>query len=171
MSSTNQQRLHRNQSIREAPQMTTITTTSTASSTSSSATRSLLQVGTAAGVVAAAATTAFAAAARALDVPMKAAAAHHQAKVIPLAGYAEITLFSTAIGILLAVVLARRAQRPAGTFVVVTTILTVASFAGPLTTHHATTATLAVLSLAHVLAAAIIIPVMARTLRRLPAGR
>ena len=48
----------------------------------------------------------------------------------------------------------------------VTTALTVVSFAGPITTGHATTATRLVLALTHVAAAAIVIPMLAARVAR-----
>ena len=130
------------------------------------------RVGAAAGVVAAVATTLVAAVAKAIDIPMMAAPKTAEVgRVIPMSGYAMGTLMCTAIGIILAVVLARRAKRPAATFVVVTSILTVLSMAGPITTGHATTATRLVLGLTHVVAAAIVIPALAHRLSQVPAHR
>jgi len=65
---------------------------------------------------------------------------------------------------LLAVVLIRLARRPAPIFVAVTTVLTVLSFAWPITTGHATTATRLVLALTHVVAAVFVIPPLSRRL-------
>jgi len=99
-------------------------------------------VGAVSGVAAALATTAVALGAKALDVPMKAAPRTEEVgRAIPLSGYAMGTLLCTAIGTVLAIALARLARRPATIFLVATIVLTVASFAGPITTGHATTAT------------------------------
>lgn len=83
---------------------------------------------------------------------------------IPLYGYAMSVVMSTVVGVLLAVALGRWAKRAARTFVVVTVLLTVASFALPHTTGHATTATRLVLDLTHMVAAAIVIPPLAGVL-------
>ncbi|HZN16102.1 MAG TPA: DUF6069 family protein [Acidimicrobiales bacterium] len=116
-------------------------------------------VGAVAGAVAAIAATAVAVAAKAVDVPMLAAPKTDPVgRAIPMYGFAMGTLLSTTIGIVIAVALLRYAKRPARTFAIVTTVLTVASFSGPITTGHATTATRLVLSLTHVVAAAIVIP-------------
>lgn len=134
--------------------------------------RPVWPVGARAAVAASVATTAAALAAKAVDVPLK--AAPHSAgagKAIPLSGFAMGTVMCTAIGTLLAVVLARRAKHPATTLVVVTTVLTLASFAGPMTTGQTTTATRLVLELTHVLAAAFVIPALARGLGQQPGRR
>ena len=86
-------------------------------------------------------------------------------RAIPLSGYALSTVMCTAVGVLLAVALLRWSKRPAATFVGATAVLTVLSFAGPVTTGHATTATRLVLALTHVVAAAIVIPAIAASLR------
>lgn len=136
------------------------------------ATLPVWRVGALSGVAAALATTAVAVAAKAADVPMLAAPQTEDAgRAIPMSGFATGTLMATAIGTSLAVILARRVKRPAATFVVVTVVLTVVSFAGPLTTGHATTATRVVLELTHVVAAAIVIPVLARRVGAGPARR
>jgi len=120
-----------------------------------------------AGVAAAVATTAVALGAKVIDIPMEAAPQNADAaRAIPLTGYAMGTLMCTAIGTVLAIVLARRAKRPAAWFVGITTLLTLASFAGPITAGHATTATRLVLCLTHVVAAAIVIPALTSRLDR-----
>ena len=123
------------------------------------------RVGAVAGVVAAAATTAVALAAKAADVPMVAAPKTAEVgRDIPMSGFAVSTLGCTAVGVVIAVLLARWARRPARTFAVVATVLTVLSFSGPVTTGHATTATRLVLALTHVVAAAIVVPALTRRL-------
>ena len=118
-----------------------------------------------AGIAASAATVAVALAAKAIDIPMQVAgSANDAAEDIPMSGFVSLTLASTAIATLLAVAFARYAKRPAHTFVIVSAMLTVVSFVGPLTAHHATTATRVVLELSHVAAAAIVIPAVARRL-------
>jgi hypothetical protein len=115
-----------------------------------------------AAIAAAVATTAVAVIAKAVGVPLMAAPqTADAAQAIPMTGFAMGTLLSTAIGTVLAVVLARRAGHPVRIFVAVTAVLTVVSFAGPITTGYATTATRLVLELTHVVAAAIVIPALA----------
>jgi hypothetical protein len=127
--------------------------------------RRVIGVGTACGVVAAVSTTLVAVVAKAADVPLRAAPRSADAgEAIPMNGFAFGTVTSVAVGIVLALVLRRFAKRPARTFTVVTIALTLVSFLGPITTGHATTATRVVLQLTHVVAAAIVIPAMARTL-------
>lgn len=106
-------------------------------------------------------------AAKAVDIPMMAApSAATAAKSIPMTGYAMGTLMCTAIGIVLAIALARWTRRPAQIFVAATVALTLISFAGPITTSNATTATRLVLASTHVAAATIVIPALARRLAR-----
>jgi hypothetical protein len=139
--------------------------TVTSPSTTPRRIRPVWQVGAAAALVAAAATTLVALAAIAVDVPMKAAPRTAEVgRALPVSGFALSTIMCTAIGTVIAIALYRWAKRPARTFVAVTAVLTVASFAGPLTTGYATTATRLVLELTHVVAAAIVIPVMAKRL-------
>jgi hypothetical protein len=141
------------------------TATATVPSPTSSPALTLVRDGAVAGVVAAAATTAVALGARALGVPMMAAPQTAAAgEPLPMTGFALTTIMCTAIGVVLAVALARWARRPAAVFVPVTVALTLLSFAGPLTTGFATPATRIVLALTHVVAAAIVIPAIARRL-------
>jgi hypothetical protein len=149
---------------------TTMNPTSTTVTTPTRARRSvpnlaILRAGVVSGVVAAAATTAVVLAAKAVDVPMEAAPKTEDfGRAIPLWGFPQSTLMCTAIGIVLAIALGRWAKKPARTFVAVTVVLTVISFAGPITTGYATTATRLVLGLTHVVAAVIVIPALARQL-------
>jgi hypothetical protein len=127
--------------------------------------RRVIGVAALSGVAAAVAATAVAMVAKAADVSMQAAPRSAEVgKDIPMSGFAVSTLGCVAIGIVLALALRRWAKRPAATFTVVTLVLTGLSFFGPVTTGHATMATRLVLSLTHVVAAAIVIPAMARTL-------
>jgi hypothetical protein len=124
--------------------------------------RSLVRAGIAAGLVAAAAASVVVVVAKAAGVPMLAAPGGAAAgKDIPLWAFATSTLMATVIGIVLAAALARWVKRATAVFVGPTTALTVLSFAGPITTGHATTATRLVLALTHVVAAAIVIPTLA----------
>ena len=129
--------------------------------------KALAATGAVAGLAAAAATVVTVAVAKAVDVPMQAAAgAGEAAEDIPLWAFAQITVVSAILGTLLALALNRYARRPARTFVVVTTLLTVLSFVGPILAEEATTATRVVLELTHVVAAVIIIPALAARLTR-----
>ena len=121
---------------------------------------SLWRPGLMAGLVAAAATTTIVVVARAADVPVAI-----QDKPIPLAGFAQVTLVATIIGIVIARVLSTRARHPRHTFVVVTVALTTVSLV-PDVLADATTASRLVLGLTHLVAAAIVIPTLAK---RLPA--
>ena len=120
--------------------------------------RQLRRSGAVAGAVAAAATTGVAAVADAAGVPIKIAG-----ESIPVLGFGQLTLLFTAVGVVLASVLARRARRPQHTFVVTTLVLTALSFV-PDVTADATTATKLTLMLTHVVAAAIVIPTLAARL-------
>ncbi len=140
-------------------------TTTTAARTGST-TRTLLRTGVVVAALAAAATTALVLVAEAAGVPMEAGRTTDPVGThIPLHGYALTTVMSTVVGVVLAIALARWTKRPARTFVVVTLLLTLASFALPHTTGHATVATRLVLDLTHVVAAAIVIPPLTRVLQ------
>jgi Family of unknown function (DUF6069) len=134
------------------------------------ATKPLWLVGVAASVVAAVVTALVASVARAADVPLEVASSSGDApEVIPTSGFAVVVLAAGAIGVVLALALDRWAKRPARTFVVVTGVLTVISFATPVLAENATTATRVVLELTHVAVAAIVIPTIAYRLGRRPA--
>ena len=113
------------------------------------------RVGAVAGVTAAVATVVFALIAKAIDVPLEI-----ERDEIPALGFATITLLWSAVGTVMAAVMARRAKRPARTFVVTAIALTIVSFV-PVVNADATTATQVSLALAHLLAAAIVIPTLA----------
>jgi peptidoglycan/LPS O-acetylase OafA/YrhL len=120
--------------------------------------RQLRRSGAVAGVVAAVATTAVAAAADAAGVPITIGG-----ESIPLAGFAQLTLLFSAIGIVIASVMARRADRPRHTFVSTTLVLTALSLV-PDVLADAQTSTKLTLMLTHVVAAAIVIPSLASRL-------
>lgn len=153
--------------------MTAITTTTAHTGIDTIAARKpIWVVGAASGAVAAVAAMLVAAVARAADVPLRIAEKKGEAaEAIPLGGFATVTLASTAVGVVLAIALARWAKRPARTFVVTTVVLTAISFAGPFALGHATTATRVVLELTHVVAAAIVIPALAIRLHSQPSRR
>ncbi|MDX3308102.1 DUF6069 family protein [Streptomyces sp. ME08-AFT2] len=87
-----------------------------------------------------------------------------QAAEIPVGGFARGVLFWSIAGIVLAVALARWAKRPARSFAVTTVALTALSLVGPAVAPHTATSTQVVLAVSHMLAAAAIIPPLARRL-------
>lgn len=111
-----------------------------------------------AGTTAALATAAVAAAALAADVPLEI-----DGEQIPVAGFAQLTLICTAIGLLLAKTFTRWATKPQRTFVATTVTLTALSIVPDLTVT-ATTATRVVLVATHIVAAALVIPALSRRL-------
>jgi hypothetical protein len=132
------------------------------------AARPVWLVGIAAMLAGAVVTEAFALVTRAAGVPMEAASPGDSAAVeIPIGGFAGGVLFWSLAGIVLAVALARWAKRPARTFTVITVVLTALSLAGPAAAPHTAVSTQIVLALSHLVAAAVIIPVLARRLAHL----
>ncbi|MGY0502952.1 DUF6069 family protein [Nocardia sp. FBN12] len=114
----------------------------------------------AAAVVAAAATTAVAAVAHAAGVSLAI-----EGQQIPLAGFAQLTLIFAAIGILLAAALRKWAGNPRTVFVRTTIALTALSLV-PDVFVNAAVETKLTLMLTHLVAAAIVIPVVAARLAR-----
>ncbi|MGW0911727.1 DUF6069 family protein [Streptomyces sp. NPDC002784] len=132
---------------------------------SSLAQRPVWLVGIVATVAGAVVTEAFALGARAAGVPMDAAGpGAAEAAEIPVGGFAGGVLFWSVAGIVLAVALARWARRPARVFTVTTVALTALSLVGPAVAPHTATSTQIVLAVSHVVAAAVIIPLLARRL-------
>lgn len=127
--------------------MTAVTHTATATRTTP-----LWRTGAAAAIAAAVATVTIAAVATAIGVPIKIDGAP-----IPLLGFAQLTLFFSAIGLILAKALTRWAVTPKRTFLVTTLALTALSIVPDLLVG-ATTATRVTLILTHLAAAAIVIP-------------
>src|SRR6188472_1062699 len=84
---------------------------------------------------------------------------------IPIAGFAQLTLVFSLLGVGIAAVMARKARRPRATFVRTAVALTVLSFVPDLTFGFdaASAATLITL---HTVAAAIVVPTLARRLAR-----
>jgi uncharacterized protein DUF6069 len=129
------------------------------------ATRPVWQVSVLASLAGAAVTEAFGLAARGVGVPMEAASpGAKEAAEIGVGGFAFGVLFWSVAGIVLALVLARWAKKPARTFFVTTVTLTALSLAGPALAPHTAVSTQVVLALSHVVAAAVIIPVVTRRL-------
>jgi hypothetical protein len=147
---------------------TTASATTTAATGTAGAfltTRPVWLTGAAAAVAGALVLFGYGAVAAALSVPMKAGepwAGHAQA--LNAGSFAIGTLICTFWGTVLAVVLARRAARPARAFARSAAALVAVSLAFPLTAAHTATATRLTLAGAHLLAAAIIIPVITRRL-------
>jgi hypothetical protein len=121
-------------------------------------TGSLVGTGVAAAALASAATTIVAAAGNAAGISLDVGGAP-----IPLVGFATLTAFFSSVGLVLAAVLSRMARRPRSTFVRSTVVLTVLSFV-PDVIAPAAPATKALLMLTHLVAAAIVIPAVARRL-------
>jgi hypothetical protein len=125
-------------------------------------------VGVLATLAAAVAAEAMTLVARAAGVPMAAAGVwESEAQQIPVGGIARSVVIWSTGGILLAVALARWARRPARTFVLTTVGFTVLTLAAPVLAVDTAVSTQVVLVLTHVVAAAVVIPVLAR---RLAAG-
>jgi len=118
----------------------------------------LWRTGVRAGVFAAVATTVIAGVALAADVPLEIGG-----EQIPLFAFAQLTLMSTAIGVLLAKAVRRWTARPQRNFVAATVALTALSLVPDLTAD-ATTASKLVLITTHLVAAAIVVPAVARRL-------
>ena len=118
-------------------------------------TRTLPRATASVGVLAAAATTAGAAVLRAAGVPL---AVHGK---IPLAAFAQLTFIAAVCGGVLLAVLIRRSSAPRQRFVQATAGLTALSLAAPVAFADTTASKTALVAL-HLLAAAIIVPMLAR---------
>lgn len=121
-------------------------------------TRSLLRVGALAGLAAAATTTTVAGLGESVGVSLDVSG-----EPIPRNGFAVLTVACTLLGILLAVVLAKRAARARATFVKVTAGLVALSFV-PDVLADAAVSTKALLIATHLIAAAIVVPALASRL-------
>jgi len=135
------------------------TLTTTATATRSRTEHPVRRAALTSGAMAAAGTTAVAAAADAAGVPFAI-----DGEVIPLLGFAQMTLIGAVIGGLLAAALNRYASAPQRTFAWVAVVLTALSCV-PSVALPPDVATKAVLVATHVLAAAIIVPALARQIR------
>jgi hypothetical protein len=114
------------------------------------------RTGIAAGLVAGAATTAVAAAAVRLGVSLETA----PGEAIPVIGFGQLTLLFTVIGVVIARLLGRRSPRPMPMFIRTTVALTALSLV-PDVMLSADLATKLTLIATHLVAAAIVIPVLA----------
>jgi hypothetical protein len=119
----------------------------------------LWRPGLVAGLCAAAATVAVAACAHAAGVSLETA----PGEAIPVLGFGQLTLFFTAVGVLMARIMSRRARRPRSTFVRTTVVLTALSLVPDLVLS-AGAATKATLIVTHLVAAAIVVPALAKRL-------
>jgi Family of unknown function (DUF6069) len=135
---------------------TTITTATTPAVPTAG---SLLRGGAAATVVAAVATATVAAAGQAVGVSLDIAGAP-----IPVSGFAVLTVMFSVVGLLIAVGLRRFARHPRSTWVRTTVALTALSLV-PDVLADAAVATKILLMVTHLVAAAIVIPAVARRLR------
>ncbi|MDG4786027.1 DUF6069 family protein [Micromonospora sp. WMMD1102] len=118
----------------------------------------LIRTGLAATAAASVATTAVAAAGHAAGISLDVGGAP-----IPAMGFGVLTAIFSLVGVVIAVLLSRFARRPRRTFVRTTVLLTVLSLV-PDVIVDAGAATKALLMLTHLVAAAIVIPAVARRL-------
>ncbi|GAA1501554.1 hypothetical protein GCM10009788_00110 [Nocardioides humi] len=112
--------------------------------------------GIAAAVAAAAATTVLAAIASAAGVSF----ADSTGGSIPLLGFTQLTLIFSLVGVGIAAVMARKARRPRRTFVRTTVTLTVLSLVPDVAFDFDAASAVSLMTL-HVVAAAIVVPVLA----------
>jgi hypothetical protein len=136
--------------------------TATLTTTSRGTTGSLAGAGLVATAVACLATSTVAAAGSAAGISLDVSGAP-----IPVPGFAVLTAVFSLVGLALAAVLARRARQPRSTFVRTTVVLTALSLVPDLVADAAP-ATKLLLMVTHLVAAAIVVPAVAR---RLPTGR
>ena len=120
--------------------------------------KSLIAGGLTAIAVAAAATTAVAAAGEFAGISLAVGGAP-----IPVLGFTTLTAVFSLVGLVLALLLARFARRPRIAFVRTTLVLTALSLVPDVLADAAATTKL-LLMLAHLIAAAIVIPAIARRL-------
>ncbi|WP_232667080.1 DUF6069 family protein [Pseudonocardia sp. TRM90224] len=131
----------------------------TATTTAVPSAGSLLRGGAVATVIAAGATTAVAAAGQAIGI-----SGAISGSAIPPTGFATLTVIFSVLGLLIALGLRRFARHPRTTWVRTTVALTALSLV-PDVIADADTATKALLMVTHLVAAAIVIPAVARRLR------
>ncbi len=124
--------------------------------------RGLIVVGSVATLAAIVTTTLAAALARAVGVDLE---VPEGGESIPLSGIAVVTGFFSVAGVVLAVALLRWSARPAHRFVRTTVSLTAISLVPPLLSGGNAATVTALLGL-HLVAATVMIPTLARSLRR-----
>ncbi|MEU7589643.1 DUF6069 family protein [Micromonospora sp. NPDC049230] len=135
-----------------------MTSTATTTPATTSTVGALIRTGIAATVAASAATMAVAALGRAAGISLDVADAP-----IPVSGFGVLTAAFSLVGVILAAVLSRFARHPRRVFVRTTVVLTVLSLV-PDVIVDAGAATRALLMLTHLVAAAIVVPAVARRL-------
>ncbi|MEU4482758.1 DUF6069 family protein [Micromonospora sp. NPDC023966] len=135
-----------------------MTTTVNTTHATTSAFGAMIRTGVIAAIAASAATMAVAAAGHAAGISLDIADAP-----IPVAGFGVLTASFSLIGVVIAALLSRFARRPRRTFVRTTVVLTVLSLV-PDVIADAGVATKVLLMLTHLVAAAIVIPAVARRL-------
>ena len=138
----------------------TQTADQTATQLTTRPTGSIVRTGLGAPAGAAAAPTAVAAAGNAAGVSLDI-----DGQPIPLLGFAQLTALFALLGVALAIALARKAQHARTTFVRTTVALTALSLIPDLLIN-AEASTTALLMTTHLVAAAIVIPAIARRLSR-----
>jgi hypothetical protein len=117
--------------------------------------------GLAAAIVASVATTALAMIASADGISF----ADNTGASIPIAGFAQLTLVFSLVGVGIAAATARHARRPRGTFVRIAVALTALSYVPDLTFGFDAGSAATLITL-HTVAAAIVVPTLARRLTR-----
>lgn len=138
--------------------MSAVHTLAPATSSATPSAGSLLRAGAVATVLAAAATAAVAAAGQAVGISLDVSGVP-----IPVSGFAVLTVIFAVLGLLIALMLRRFAGRPRTAWIRTTVALTVLSLV-PDVLADADTSTKALLMVTHVVAAAIVIPAVARRL-------
>lgn len=123
--------------------------------------KSIWKHGVGAAVVASVATTVLAAVASAAGVSF----ADSTGVSIPIAAFAQLTMVFSLVGVGMAAVMARRARRPRPTFVRTAVALTALSFVPDLTFGFDVGSAATLIAL-HTVAAAIVVPTLARRLAR-----
>jgi len=138
--------------------MSTTYTTTPATTTTAPSVGSLLRTGAVATVLAAGATAVVATAGQAVGISLAVSGAP-----IPPSGFAMLTVIFSVLGLFIALGLRRFAGRPRTAWIRTTVALTVLSLV-PDVLADADTSTKALLMATHVVAAAIVIPAVARRL-------
>jgi hypothetical protein len=144
-----------------SPITQTHTRTTTTAPTSALERQPVWKHGVASAVVASIATTVLATIASAAGVSF----ADSTGASIPIAGFAQLTLVFSLLGAGIAAVMARKARRPRATFVRTAVTLTVLSFVPDLTFGFDAASAAPLITL-HTVAAANVVPTLARRLAR-----
>ena len=142
-----------------SPQVTLSTPSTPGTSTPASARLPVWKHGLTAALAASVATTVLAAAASGVGVSFT----NGTAAAIPLAGFAQLTLIFSLVGVGIAAVMTRTARRPRPTFVRTALALTTLSIVPDLTFGF-DAGSAATLIMLHLIAATIVVPVLARRL-------